>query len=68
MGRCCIEGQSLGCPPSPTSVSNLGPIPSPTPTRSDLMDAFNMSFLIIFTAELFIKLVVLTPNGYFADG
>lgn len=32
------------------------------------MSVFNTAFLVIFTAELVIKLIVLTPSGYFADG
>ena len=40
----------------------------PIAIHVDTMGAFNLAFLIIFTAELLIKLIVLTPGGYFSDG
>ena len=32
------------------------------------LELANMFFLMLFTAEFFIKCIVLTPGGYFSDG
>jgi hypothetical protein len=34
----------------------------------DLLEKFNIFFLGLFTAEMIIKWIVLTPSGYFSDG